>query len=375
MRVESAQRVLLPQFMRPGLASEELPEHLRETREIYAAVARRCCGALFAANVVGAVLVFVLSVYVVPSPQVEDMATLDTLNLIAFAVVLPPWLAAGGWLSARMARRSSEWLVEGRDPTSEDLRASLTFPKRQALLEAALWGVALVIFTVLNSFWSIELGLGCALEVLLGGLTTVALSYLLCERLSRPVFARALERGRDLQMPEGTRCPGVASRLTLAWVVGATVPLVCVLLVGLIALSDVEASKERLGLATALLAITGVMVGLIVIVTASRQLTEPLKALRQALASVERGDLAATVEVDDASEIGRLQSGFNNMVAGLRERDRLLDLFGRQVGEEVAREALERDGVELGGETREAAVLFVDLIGSTSMATRLEPQE
>jgi adenylate cyclase len=112
-----------------------------------------------------------------------------------------------------------------------------------------------------------------------------------------------------------------------------------------------------------------------VIWIAGRTLTEPLTSLRGALARVERGDLAASVAVDDASEIGRLQSGFNSMVNGLRERDRLLDLFGRQVGEEVAREALERDGVELGGETRDAAVLFVDLIGSTKMATRLEPQD
>lgn len=40
------------------------------------------------------------------------------------------------------------------------------------------------------------------------------------------------------------------------------------------------------------------------------------------------------------------------MAAGLRERERLRDLFGRHVGEDVAREALERKG-ELAGEVRE----------------------
>jgi adenylate cyclase len=62
------------------------------------------------------------------------------------------------------------------------------------------------------------------------------------------------------------------------------------------------------------------------------------------------------------------------MAAGLRERERLRDLFGRHVGPDVARRALEA-GVELGGEVREAAVLFVDVIGSTKLATELEPQE
>ena len=64
------------------------------------------------------------------------------------------------------------------------------------------------------------------------------------------------------------------------------------------------------------------------------------------------------------------------MAAGLRERERLRDLFGRHVGREVAEAALERDGeVELGGELREVAVVFVDVIGSTGLAMRRRPHE
>ncbi|HWW54711.1 MAG TPA: adenylate/guanylate cyclase domain-containing protein, partial [Acidimicrobiales bacterium] len=59
--------------------------------------------------------------------------------------------------------------------------------------------------------------------------------------------------------------------------------------------------------------------------------------------------------------------GFNQMVEGLRERQRLADLFGRHVGPEVARHALER-GAELVGEQRVLTALFVDLIGSTTLA-------
>jgi adenylate cyclase len=62
------------------------------------------------------------------------------------------------------------------------------------------------------------------------------------------------------------------------------------------------------------------------------------------------------------------------MVAGLREHERLRDLFGRHVGEDVARQAIER-GVELGGEVREAAVLFVDVVGSTTIAASRPPAE
>jgi adenylate cyclase len=76
-----------------------------------------------------------------------------------------------------------------------------------------------------------------------------------------------------------------------------------------------------------------------------------------------------TVQVDDGSEVGLLQAGFNRMAEGLRERERLHDLFGRHVGRDVARAALENEGeIELGGEVREVAALFVDMVGSTRLA-------
>ena len=80
------------------------------------------------------------------------------------------------------------------------------------------------------------------------------------------------------------------------------------------------------------------------------------------------------VHVDDGSGIGQLQAGFNRMADGLRERERIRDLFGRQVGQDVARAALS-EGVRLGGEEREVAALFVDVVGSTSLALAVPPSE
>jgi adenylate cyclase len=89
---------------------------------------------------------------------------------------------------------------------------------------------------------------------------------------------------------------------------------------------------------------------------------------------VQRGDLATEVAVDDGGEIGELQAGVNQMVDGLRERERLADLFGRHVGSEVARQALD-EGVHLGGERRGASALFVDLRDSTALAASAPPEE
>jgi adenylate cyclase len=90
---------------------------------------------------------------------------------------------------------------------------------------------------------------------------------------------------------------------------------------------------------------------------------------------VEEGDLGAHVPVYDGAELGRLQAGFNRMVVGLRERELLRDLFGRQVGRDVARVAVAAEEVRLGGELRCVAVLFVDLVGSTALAARCPPTE
>jgi len=102
--------------------------------------------------------------------------------------------------------------------------------------------------------------------------------------------------------------------------------------------------------------------------------SEPVEAMTRALRDVGDGRLDISVPVDDVSELGQLQSGFNAMVRGLRERDRLADLFGRQVGTEAARLSLEQ-GVQLGGERRDVAVLFVDVVGSTTLAVDREPEE
>jgi adenylate cyclase len=102
--------------------------------------------------------------------------------------------------------------------------------------------------------------------------------------------------------------------------------------------------------------------------------SDRIEALRRAVGRVEQGDYEHRVEVDDASEVGLLQAGFNRMLSGLREREQIRDLFGRQVGEDVVRHGLEH-GVDFDGEAREAAVLFVDLERSTTLAEERDPAE
>ena len=128
--------------------------------------------------------------------------------------------------------------------------------------------------------------------------------------------------------------------------------------------------RARLVAPAVFLAVVGLIGGGLLVAVAARSVTDRLDQVRHALRDVQQGNLDAAVEVDDGGEIGLLQAGFNHMVRGLRERQELADLFGRHVGEEVARQALDR-GRTLGGEQRVVSALFVDLIGSTELAQRL----
>jgi adenylate cyclase len=96
--------------------------------------------------------------------------------------------------------------------------------------------------------------------------------------------------------------------------------------------------------------------------------------VRTGWARVRDGAVDVHVPVDDAGDVGLLQSGFNDMVAALRERKQLEDLFGRHVGTDVARRAM-KAGAVLGGESVAVSVFFVDLIGSSRMAEEQPAEE
>jgi adenylate cyclase len=286
----------------------------------------------------------------------------DTVTLVVYLIVA---VIVGGYFGTRWLKAALLCAPESRKPSERERKLILSLPLRFAALSMTGWVGAAVIWAVrVTASHPPGYVIRVCLSILLGGLTTSALAYLLVEGSLRSVIAVALEEG----LPDRLVSPGVGTKLVASWAVGADVFL---LMIGLTFLGRPPSEPPSPGAVWFIVA-AGLLAGTLVVYVATRSLVIPLRRLRAAIAQVEDGALDVTVAVDDASELGLLQAGFNHMVAGLRERNALQDLFGRHVGPEVARRALEM-GVTLGGERRQAAVLFVDLLHSTELSLRYSP--
>jgi adenylate cyclase len=325
----------------------------------------------FGANSLGGIVVFAFTAFLAPrAVSSEEFHDLFVRSAIAFGVIAPPFLLLGRYWSRRLYLPIDDWLRSERPATDADRRRVLRYPLDFAKVAGAIWLLAAVVFPLVNVDAGLVVVLPTGVTVFLGGVTACAVEYLLIDRALRPIAGRALGAGAPPRVPT----PGVSARLTMAWGLATAVPILGIVALGVAKLAgaDVEASQV-LGPSLAL-AVIALAVGLFAIRLAARGVADPVGTVGRALERVERGDFQVQVAVDDSSEIGLLQAGFNRMAAGLAERERMRDLFGRHVGEDVARAAMEGE-VSLGGEVREVAVLFVDVVGSTALASERPPGE
>lgn len=326
---------------------------------------------MIGANVIGAVIVSALIRWVLPLPHIDDPHHVTWVNMTWVAGYLAVALPVGVVWVLWLLRPVLAWLRADRPPTPEEQRIVLLTPAREVVVHGVLWGFSIVLFFIINYRYSHQLAMLSAITIALGAVATCAIAYLLAQRVLRPVNARALAA----TVPDDPALPGITTRVLLTWGLGSAVPVLGLTLVGAGQLTGaVDASAHRLAITATVLGGVALLVGAGVMALTARSLADPLESVRRAVRQVQRGDQDVEVDVYDGSEVGLLQAGFNRMVQGLKEREELRDLFGRQVGEDVARQALER-GITLGGEELDVAVLFIDLVGSTELAHRRSPAE
>lgn len=319
-----------------------------------------------AANLAGALPLLILGwTYVRRFHPRPTPIPLFWIGIVMAVVLFFPMWGTTRLLLRVLLRRASAWMDEDRPPSERERRATTLLPLAICMLPGPWWllatGLGVGIVASLHAAPSTAAVVVGTTGILLGGVVSCTLCYLVAETALRPLFALVLAGG-----PWSGQGRGIRGRLIAYWLAGSGAYFLGITLI-------IVAFPARLARPTALVCCAiGGLIGFVMAILSAGTITRPLNKVREGMRLVESGDLSATVAVDDLGDVGFLQSGFNKMVAGLRERDRLHDAFGRHVGPDVARRALLR-GEALQAVEVSATVMFVDVVGSTSLAAEREP--
>jgi adenylate cyclase len=315
------------------------------------------------ANMIGVGVSILIETVLFPTPNVFRADVWWITTIVAPAYILFAFLVGVVWATNRVIQ-SVRWAIEERTPTVEDQRNTFRAPGQLTRVLLFLWGAGAILLTTLYALHDTQFIPKLLLGVTFPGIVVATSCNLYTEFALRPVAADALQAGR----PPSRLAPGIMGRTMVVWAFGSGVPMLGVLLAAVFALTQSTLTPTQFAFAVLVLAVFALVFGALLMWIVAWLTASPIRIVRQALSRVEQGDLTTDLVVFDGTELGQLQRGFNSMVHGLRERERVRDLFGRHVGREVAALA-EQEKPQLGGEERHAAVIFVDVIGSTQLVT------
>jgi adenylate cyclase len=324
---------------------------------------------VMAANLIGIGVAALLVTVAIPEPSVFD----DAPSWITFLVVpgyLVVAMAVGTYWITRRTVLALRWAIEERKPTRTDERNTFLAPWRVAVVDLLLWGIGAVLSTTLYGLANTMFIPRFLIVVSFCGVLVATGSYLLTEFALRPVAAQALEAGR----PPRRLTAGIMGRTMMVWFLGSAVPVIGIAQIAIFQLLMRNLTDTQFAMGVLIVSTATLISGFILMWILAWLTATPVRVVRAALKRVEQGNLRGDLVVFDGTELGELQRGFNTMVDGLRERERVRDLFGRHVGREVAL-AAERERPKLGGEERHVAVVFIDIVGSTQLVTSQPPAE
>jgi sigma-B regulation protein RsbU (phosphoserine phosphatase) len=199
--------------------------------------------------------------------------------------------------------------------------------------------------------------------------------FSVAEELNRPDLRKV---GREMIHQDsgfvdlGTSLSGRESYLAFAqipstgWSLGAIFPK-----------DELFEKVDQLYFTTLISGLAGIILLMLVSLLVARSLARPLRRMADATAKVAAGDLNIDLsDIRSRDEVGSLARSFTQMTDGLKQRDFIRDTFGRYLTKEVVNRLLEaKDGLQLGGESREITIMMSDIRGFTAVTANMQPEQ
>ncbi|MES2199120.1 MAG: adenylate/guanylate cyclase domain-containing protein [Chlamydiota bacterium] len=140
----------------------------------------------------------------------------------------------------------------------------------------------------------------------------------------------------------------------------------------------VRAVVDRNRMNKSILELLTIFVLWILLLDVAKKITDPIVALSAALKHVKKGNWELIkmpkLSFKKNNEIKQLFDSFQDMVEGMKEKEKITGILNKVVSEEIAKEILKGD-VKLGGEERVVSMLFADIRGFTNLTQSMNPHE
>jgi class 3 adenylate cyclase len=305
---------------------------------------------------------------------------LDTTDFWRILAVAEAAHRRRGGARARLIRRllapARPWLDGLRTPRTA-LRPGvpspglpLDFLRYRRALPAVLNVVPISLYVV----WELDQPFLPAFPILLAGTSVVLLYGVLLRFFGMETITRPVLEEVSREVPGDADLPRRA--LSVRWRLLLALPAINVISGVIVSgLSADDRSLGALGIGVAMAIAVAFTISLELTYLLASSIVRPLRDLRRGTEAVAAGDLDVRVPVLGADEMGRLASGFNAMVAGLAERERLREAFGAYVDPDVADRVMAGGTTELAGEEVEVTVVFIDIRDFTAFTERASARE
>ena len=347
---------------------------LRAARWLYRKLGPAYLPAYLAWELVSALLIALGTVGIFSLYQRMSDTQLHVVVLFSWGAVLTA-LAAGYKKVRRSSAPLRAWLDgdRGEKGAADAWRTAVGLPLE--FVSRQWWQPVVLIIVPTAVFVPIYLGLPAYSGLIIAAGAGVAVVYsAILHFFASELFLRPVIEDICHELPDGFAGDGAGA--PLRWKLLGALPLINVvtgvIVSGLSAHDRGQISQLGLDVAVAVAVAFTISLDLTLLVT--RSVLDPVHDLLDAIDRVRGGDLSARVPVVSGDEMGVLARGFNAMLNGLMERERLREAFGSYVAPDVAERVL-REGELLQGEELEVSIVFVDICDFTEFAERSTARE